>query len=57
MSVDLLNLLDHAFRNLFAAVPAPIAPEAHAHKCLCDDTECCADASCDVPAEAREACK
>lgn len=56
MNRDLFQILGDAFRDIFAAVPAPIAPEAHAHKCLCDDTECCADASCDVPAEAREVC-
>jgi hypothetical protein len=54
-SYDLWLSIDRAFREVIAAIPSPIAPDAHAHQCLCDATECCADESCNVPAEAREA--
>ena len=57
MNRDLFQILGAAFRDVFAAVPAPIAPEAHREACLRDACECCANAIEDVPAEAREACK
>jgi hypothetical protein len=53
MSSELFNLLGDAFRDVFAAIPAPIAPQSHADACLCEACECCADPSCDVPVEAR----
>lgn len=41
------------FAEVFAAVPAPIAPEAHQAACLRDACECCADESLNLPEEAK----
>lgn len=54
MKSELFQILGDAFRDVFAAVPAPIAPEAHQAACLRDACECCANPIEDVPAEARE---
>lgn len=51
------TIWDHLMQKFavigYSQVPQPIAPEAHAHACLCDACECCADESLNVPEEAK----
>jgi hypothetical protein len=52
--MNLFDMFRENFAAAFAAIPSPIAPGAHRDACLRDACECCADESCNVPAEARE---
>lgn len=53
MKHNLFDVLNAAFRDVFASIPAPIAPEAHRNASLSDACECCADESLNLPEEAK----
>jgi hypothetical protein len=50
---DLFAAFCQSFRDAFAAIPAPIAPDAQ----LREACECCADESLNVPKEACGVCR